>query len=657
MLIHDLILFLGRVGTLKTDKANQTHQMLGLGIKLRSDVSLAQCHSHDRWGRPEQRELHEEFCVKQDGREADELARQSHGSKQDLTTSNRHGISDSDLVCQSKEDVSARETSPALQLDVKDGLTLPEAVTTLGKDLEATDYTKRAEPGSTLSPKISVEQDLELHGRGQSHSHFCLVDKEAKPAFRQWKRETCHNKCAAVTLVKSPSFDAWEKSFERTTKLCNVLFRDCTQSDFTLRSSTCELENVTFINCKFDRTTFMDVKLTDVTFYHVNFSNVTLYRVFLNNVTIFRLQLENFVWRGNYLENALLGNDSLIYPSGDRLDYKFQVKSATSKTKHRYISTPLSMAQLKRERVYGAYGRDIFRMRSTATGNILPRLAKHSDIFDRIMQYCFPGGSTHIFEYPPEVSMPLEKASTNLYFAYSYSGVVRKTTYFGSLQSHTPSKTLGAPIEIPQRGIGNCVGLLLVNQEIHDLALKHVYNRDFHFQCSAEGAREFLLAHRKNMKMVKEVVLYYHWPQDELALGTAINPWRYLLGTIRHQFSFLQTIRLHIGRTFWKRNNINTSGAKVTLSDCSSINCPMTDAYKFAAREDRWRFSGDESTHRSDGTVLKIEIEGTDTQTRADFVKALTDEIEKRRVGRPLFVRSPEGHEITYKCAGQFRSN
>lgn len=652
MLLHDLILFLARIGTPKIDKAKQTHQMLGLGISLRPGISLVQCHSHDQQEGSEQLELQGDLRLKQGELEQDGLPNQTQNSSDDLATSNEHGILDAHSACKSREDVSAPEDSLALRSVVTDRLALPKNIPTFGKDLEAIDRTGQAEDKSELLSEIPAQRNPELYDRGQAHSHLCLVDKEAKLGSRQWRRETCHIKTAAVTLEKCPIFDTWKKSCDPTIKLCNVRFKDSIKSDFTLESN-CELVNVTFVNCTFDRTIFRDIKLSDATFYHVNLSEVTLYRVRLKNVTVFKLELENAIWRANRIQNAVLSNDNLVSPSGNQRDCGFRVRSATSNATLSYVPAALCMLQLRStHRVYGAWGRDIYRVPPIATDNILSRLTQHSDIFDRIMQYCFPGNSTHIFEYPPGVSIPREETSPDLYFANSHSISKHKTTYFGSLQSNTPFKQTGVPIEVPQRGIGNCTGLLLVNTDLHALASKHLYNRDFHFQCSAEGAREFLLAHREKIQMVKELVLYYHWGPDELVLSTGINAWRHLLATIRHQCSFFQNIRLHIGQFFWK-NNKWAKGAKEVLSECSTHQCPITDAYKFAAPEDRSRFERGVSVHRTDGTLLQIEIEDTDTREKRAFVKSLAEEIEKRRVGRPLFVRSPRGGEVAYKCAEQ----
>jgi hypothetical protein len=121
-----------------------------------------------------------------------------------------------------------------------------------------------------------------------------------------------------------------------------------------------------------------------------------------------------------------------------------------------------------------------------------------------------------------------------------------RTAYFGSLQDESPVSD--KPSEhMPHRGVGDCTGLLLVNKIFSKLALTRLYNRELHLQCSAEGAREFILAHAQKMKLVRQLVLYYHWADDQLGLATDINAWRFLLCTVRHQFSFIPNVRLHIG--------------------------------------------------------------------------------------------------------------
>jgi hypothetical protein len=54
---------------------------------------------------------------------------------------------------------------------------------------------------------------------------------------------------------------------------------------------------------------------------------------------------------------------------------------------------------------------------------------------------------------------------------------------------------------------------------------------------------------------------------------------------------------------------------------------------------------------------LFIAFQTISSSKEREFVNELVNEVKKRRTGRPLFVRSTKGAEITYKCAGQFRGN
>lgn len=421
-----------------------------------------------------------------------------------------------------------------------------------------------------------------------------------------------------------------------------------------------QFHNVTFKDCEFNDTTIFRMGLfNNVVFSHVNLTNTTLYRIRLLNVTLLELHLKNDIWRSAAIHDALLTDDSLVLQPGTERDYALRIHcSPTSKTRQGWfrVQGHLSIQYLKNKlRDYSDcdWARDIHLFTPTRTGKILSRLAEHEHIIDRIMRYCFPGRSTHIFEYPKGVSIPRKKPK-QLYRANAKSYNAYDTTYFGSLHSEAPL-VADMPAGLPQRGVGGCTGLLLVNKQLKALALKHMYTRTFHLQCSAEGAREFLVANPENMKMAKQVVLYYHWGIEKLVLSTEINAWRLLLGKIRHRFSFIRNIRLHVGKSFWSKYHPLRVGFKYALDKSQVFDNPIIEANKFAAPEDRWRIEGDESTRRTDGTVLQIDIEDTDTLKKDDFVRNMSDEIERQRAGRPLFVHPPGGKETAYKCAGDFK--
>jgi hypothetical protein len=609
---------------------------------------------------------------KQDGVKQEELRGRDDAGNEDLALEdNVHNLDDVEEQVKTEQDGAVRRDgllSEALGNNVTPqpaqslpGDTVPEINLTSGSNLEAPKHAEQHQSEPPLEPvAVSKESDRRLDGDGENLS---TTEQPSCVGFDSTAHEgeadsPYKDVLSTVTFTESPSFAAWSPceilDIEHI-KLSNLSFRGCEQSGLTLKR-TCELEKVAFINCKFDRMTFFRVKMSNVVFSYVDFRDSTLCGLNLQNLTVSRLRFNNDIWCTTYLEKALIGEGSLLLNPGTTRDYGIRAIAASSKTRCFITTCPVSLDAF--ERVLGRerpFTRHVHPLQSASRNGILTRLASHKSIMNRIMSYCFPGSDVHIYEYPQGVKIPGEtRTSKKLYSAKFSTGQgmsSNKTTYFGSSQAEPPVRT-HLPTIIPQRGVGNCTGLPLVDKKFSALALRRLYGRSLLLKCSAEGAREFLIAHKDNLKLVKQLVLYFVWPGDGVYFAPNMHGWRYLLGTIRHQFSFIPNINLRVGRTFWKRNSW-LLGVKHVLDDVE--NCPLADAHKFAAPADRWRFKDDQSTHCTDGTLLFIRVAGAKSPEERKFIDDLVDEIKKRRTDRPLFVRSPKGREITYKCAGQFR--
>ena len=181
------------------------------------------------------------------------------------------------------------------------------------------------------------------------------------------------------------------------TQLSNVTFRGCEQSGLTLMPD-CEFEDVTFVNCKFGNTAFLRVHLTDVTISHVDFTNATLHCILLQDVTLTRAHFRNTVWRAMHFTHALIDGSSFILRPGTTRDYAVQPSTASSKTIRGFHSDSMPLVDLAQEvGQVGAWDRDIHLRFTPPKIDILTRLGEHQEIIDRIMQYCFPGSSVHIF--------------------------------------------------------------------------------------------------------------------------------------------------------------------------------------------------------------------------------------------------------------------
>jgi hypothetical protein len=520
------------------------------------------------------------------------------------------------------------------------------------------------EPDATPREIVQLPEHKDLQSCNQLQAQISKLRTAEKPSCAGTESTTHEDEASSpykdvlskVTFTESPSFAAWvpcDLSDIQHMKLSKVSFRGCEQSGLTFMS-TCELERVTFINCKFDGAAFCKVTMSNVTFSDVEFTDSTFYWMWLRKVRVSRLHFNNDVWCTTYLEKALISEDSLLLKPGTTRDYGLRAIAASSKTRYFVTKCPVFLDALKRKLGREtAFTRHVYLLQPASTDGILTRLAKHETIIDRIMQYCFPGSSVHIYEYPDNFQRPAcpkryKKACLDYQVLMKYP-----VKLFGSLQPDTPA--LRNPFRMPRRGVGNCTCLLWVNKHFYNLASRYLYSRTFHFQCSAYGVKDFLSAHSRQtrtlmrMKMIKKLVLYYHWREDKLMFSTDTRAWGHLLASIRHEFSFIPSIRIQFGPSFWDFNKLSSTATGV-------LNNPMFwGVHKLAAPADRWEIKNNQSTHRADGTVLEIDIGGTETQEQIDFVRQLVDEIEKERVGRPLFVRSPEGKEITYRCADQFR--
>jgi hypothetical protein len=523
--------------------------------------------------------------------------------------------------------------------------------------------------------QLNVEEDLQSCSQVQFQVDESRTMKESPSVVSTCETREEDTKphvksiFSSFTFTNSPSFSNWtpfEKTDEHRMRLRNVTFEGCEQNSLQIKSS-CDFANVKFIGCKFDRTVFMDVKLCSVTFVRVDFTDTTLYWVWLRNVRLFEVEFDRDLWRDMFLKNALVDKHAFkVFPDSEQ-DYVFRAPLASSKTIRCELDSALSFDDLAQElRCSEDWKRDIYLCEIVPKGDILSRLCEHKAVMDRIMQYCFPGPSIHIFEYPDGVRIPgrddlatghdpsEEKRPPHRgqQFVYSVvdtnSSLKRRsgkhlTTYFGSMAQETP-KVCDIPANLPRRGTGSSTALLRVNRAISKRSLVYLYGRTLHLQCSAVGAREFLVAHRRQMKLVKELVIYFHWERDGVVIcsDSDINPWIHLLNTLRHEFSFIPTICIHVGQYFWCRHSNWTKGAEYLLKFTKS---PFMSIPKIAAPEPRWQYEGKGPTHRTNGKSLKIFIEGTEGEERTEFVQNLADEIEKQRVGRPLFV----GY-VKYQC-------
>jgi hypothetical protein len=174
------------------------------------------------------------------------------------------------------------------------------------------------------------------------------------------------------------------------------------------------------------------VTLSDVTISHVDFTDATFYCLVLRNVTLTKLQFKKDIWRATQLENSLIDEHSLMLRRDTTQGHALPTLAASSKTTRFDIDHATPIDGLNHEVDHdGDWDWDIHLGFVPCDGDILTRLAKHKDIIDRIMRYCFPGSSVHIFEYPNSCMVPRKSVKSRKLYPRRNDTA---TTYFGSLQ-------------------------------------------------------------------------------------------------------------------------------------------------------------------------------------------------------------------------------
>lgn len=465
------------------------------------------------------------------------------------------------------------------------------------------------------------------------------------------------NSPTLATLRWAPrTTTTWQSDPSRSgTTMSNVQFRNCEQENLTL--DCCAWENVTMINCKFINTIFREVTLMNVTLENVVFDDSSFRELHLENVTLSKLCFKKDVWRNTLVQRALLGEQSFVEQSFDFSPltiggYGIKKPPTFSMTTLGSIGSlpPSQLSWKKYKYSKEPVGRDIHYVQYVRPeSHGIHRLAPHKPIWDRIMEFCFHISDVHIYEYPKGLFIPGEQeeysVTDNNNIHDGVTQTTHDTTYFGSLDSDTP---IGAnlPASLPSRGLNSCLNLLRVDKELGQLAKESLYGRTFHFQCSALGANNFMVQHRTETLLMKQIVLYYHWPDEPEVISTDDESWKNLLATIRHSFATIPRMHVHVGRLFWDVRSPEYPFAR-----------PFQDLDKVAAPDQRWTSISsikDGDPPREDGTKLAISIGGTTNASQATFVRSITRCIEICRKNRPLFVKDARGWSTRYKCKADF---
>jgi hypothetical protein len=285
--------------------------------------------------------------------------------------------------------------------------------------------------------------------------------------------------------------------------------------------------------------------------------------------------------------------------------------------------------------------------------DFLTPLMEHKDVIDRIMRLLIPN-STNICEYATGDTIGLPHLHEQLKYWVSDKKLKAETTYFST--QNPEALDLARIVTLrseDNRGFAEySLSIMRVNKAFHKLGLKYMWGRNFRFQCSARGAKDFLLKNALLARSITQVDMFYHFEGEAGVIETKDHDWHDMLSTMRHDLSFIPKIHVHVGHGFWSKTNwrwgpngvINDS---VFRDDGRYLPLVMYDVARFAVPAERWKDHKDPATLCTAGTLVRVSIEdekmtGEETWKvnekirRVEFVEQLNDEVLRQGLARPL---------------------
>jgi len=327
-------------------------------------------------------------------------------------------------------------------------------------------------------------------------------------------------------FVPANHFDEVQK-----TTFINVSVEGCDFSDFRLKG--CTWKNVRFINCKARHVLFSNVRLTDVHFENTGF----------NNVSFRDMRQKLSVWQNISIRDTMLSAGSVKAPWAPGVGFQ----SSISYPPEVLLSDP-------GERLHRILAPDeAARTKTFPTLENLP-----GDALQLIVRELYDIDPIYIYdhaEYDARIKA-CQQAGQTTYMTKTegdrWSGRhTYTTTYFGSRQT-VCEETVSDKSPLLPRKLEFDTSFLRASSKLYRAASKYVYDREFRFQCSAEGAAAFLKDHRSFLCQPMKVGLWYHLRSRSGPLATHDASWRKLLAFIRHKRYSIEHLTLHLGEEFWK---------------------------------------------------------------------------------------------------------
>jgi hypothetical protein len=144
-------------------------------------------------------------------------------------------------------------------------------------------------------------------------------------------------------------------------------------------------------------------------------------------------------------------------------------------------------------------------------------------------------------------------------------------------------------------------------------------------------------------RSITQLDLFYHFRREPGVIETNNQEWHEMMNKVRHHFSCIPHIHIHIGHGFWNKLEWR-KGVELVMNERKRRHPAfLDDVAKTAAPAERWQDHDDPATLRIEGTKVRVSIEHTGDESvgekmwKEGFVEEVTEEILKRGLARPLF--------------------
>ena len=117
--------------------------------------------------------------------------------------------------------------------------------------------------------------------------------------------------------------------------------------------------------------------------------------------------------------------------------------------------------------------------------------------------------------------------------------------------------------------------------------------------------------HAPHVRSMTQIDLFYRYTNELGVIETSDYEWHDMMNKVRHHFSCIPKIHIHVGHGFWDRTDWKVDVGTVMNQREHRHPIFLDDVEKTAAPAERWQDHDNSATRRTDGTLIQVSIEHT----------------------------------------------